>query len=173
MTVPRRPRLLLYYPPGFDMQTWRAAFDEGRRAEASHWSMHLAEAHGFEVRSTADSPHPWLGRLVTRLTFRILRIHLHHLWANRRAVRDADIIWAMSERELLAALLAHLAPCSRQAGRPGRGGPRARRRGAGRNPVVATFTGGAARWMRRRARAISTGQTLLQFFALPTGLRPP
>jgi glycosyltransferase involved in cell wall biosynthesis len=70
--------------------------------------MHLAERYGFEVRSTDDSSAAWREALVTRLTFRLLRCHLHHLWHNRRNLAAADIVWAMSERELIAALLGDL-----------------------------------------------------------------
>lgn len=103
-----RPRLLVYYPPGFSFARWAERYARGDRSEPSHWSMHLAERHGFEVRSTDDSPAAWRETLVTRLTFRLLRCHLHHLWHNRRNLATADIVWAMSERELIAALLSDL-----------------------------------------------------------------
>lgn len=103
-----RPRLLVYYPPGFSFARWGERHARGERSEPSHWSMHLAERHGFDVRSTDDSPVAWREALVTKLTFRLVRCHLHHLWHNRRNLAAADIVWAMSERELIAALLGDL-----------------------------------------------------------------
>lgn len=113
--APDRPRLFLFYPPGFGASTWRRAYDEGERPEVTHWSMHLAERHGFEVVSSDDSTAVKVATLVTKLTFRVFRCHVHHLWHNRHRLRDADIVWAMSERELIAALLgAMLTPWRRR-----------------------------------------------------------
>jgi len=97
-----RPRLLLYYPPGFSVDSWSAHFALGERPEKSHWGMHLAHEHGFRVASSADSVSK-VWRMMS--PFRLLRFDLAHLAYNLRALRDCDIVWAATERELIAALV--------------------------------------------------------------------
>jgi glycosyltransferase involved in cell wall biosynthesis len=101
-----KPSLLLYYPPGYGLDQFAKAFAAGKRSEQSHWSMHLAELHGFRVVSTQDFPSPRLGGLIRKLTYWFFWFDLPHLLANWRAVREADLIWAMSEREMVPALVA-------------------------------------------------------------------
>lgn len=101
-----KPSLLLYYPPGYGLDQFALAFAAGKRSEQSHWSMHLAQEHGFEVLSTQDFGWPRLGHLLRKSTYWFLWFDLPHLLANWRAVRKADVVWAMSEREMIPALIA-------------------------------------------------------------------
>lgn len=107
ISAPMRPspRLLLYYPPKLGMDRFQPAFAAGKRPEASHWSMHLAAEHGFDIESTVDGSSERLFQLTTKATFIPLRFHLAHAFSNQALLRHADVIWAMSERELIPALL--------------------------------------------------------------------
>jgi hypothetical protein len=105
-TQDTRTRLLLYYPHGFSVEAWSARFAEGERPEASHWGMHEASRHGFRVSSTRDSASTFWRAVCGRLTFRLLRFDLAHLLHNRHRLRDCDVVWTASERELIAVLLA-------------------------------------------------------------------
>jgi glycosyltransferase involved in cell wall biosynthesis len=105
-TQDTRPRLLLYYPHGFSVGAWSTCFAEGERPEASHWGMHEASRHGFRVTSTSESASPLWRTVCSRLTFRLLRFDLAHLLHNLRLLRDCNVVWALSERELTAVLLA-------------------------------------------------------------------
>lgn len=98
-------RLLLYYPHGFSIHTWAALAAAGERPESSHWGMHQAAELGFTVVSSLDGGSDRLHSLISRLTHRLLRFDLYHFWRNRRLLADADIVWAMSERELIPAVL--------------------------------------------------------------------
>jgi glycosyltransferase involved in cell wall biosynthesis len=101
-----RPRLLLYYPHGFSLRAWANSFAEGERPEGSHWGMHEASQHGFEVTSTSDSESAFWRTLCTRLTYRLLRFDLAHLLHNLHLLRQCDVVWALSEREVVAVVLA-------------------------------------------------------------------
>lgn len=96
-----KPRLLIYYPDIFDVANWAKAHAKGLRPEQSHWGMHQAALHGFEVtgsRDRASRKRGWLGQLL----FGPLRIDVDHLRVNKAAIDQADAIWTMSERDLLA-----------------------------------------------------------------------
>jgi len=96
---------VLYYPRGFSVATWARLLAAGERPEGSHWGMHQAAELGFLVVSSVDGGSERLHRLVARLTHRVLRFDLHHFWRNRRLLARADVVWAMSERELVPAVL--------------------------------------------------------------------
>jgi glycosyltransferase involved in cell wall biosynthesis len=95
----------LYYPRSFSVATWARLLAAGGRPEGSHWGMHQAAEFGFLVASSVDGGSERLHRLVARLTHRVLRFDLHHFWRNRRLLARADVVWAMSERELVPAVL--------------------------------------------------------------------
>ncbi|MCB1969269.1 MAG: glycosyltransferase [Geminicoccaceae bacterium] len=98
--------MLVYYPRGFSEVRWRRAHERGERPEASHWGMHHARELGFDVTSSEDfEPGPLLNFL-HRLGHRLLRVDLAHVVANFARVREADEIWAMTERELIMLVLA-------------------------------------------------------------------
>ena len=94
------PRLLVYYPHGFSIRGWRQAYERGERPEPSHWGMHQAGDFGFELISTEDkTPGPIL-EFIRKVGQRLFKVNIAHLVLNWQQIREADAIWAMSEREI-------------------------------------------------------------------------
>lgn len=99
--VARRPRIFAMIENGLDPAGYRERWLNGREPDASPYGFHHAEQLGGEVGFSADRPSRFLGKVVRRL----LGFDFLHALYNRHAMRPADILWTMTEREALGICL--------------------------------------------------------------------
>ncbi|MER2265756.1 glycosyltransferase [Methylobacterium oxalidis] len=102
----QRPiRVFVHLAYGFDARKWERSWLEGHLVgfnTRTPYGYHLAEAAGCKVQFSEDRPEGRFRRLV-RLGFRaLLGFDLVHAWRNRRAARDADVIWTHTESQFLS-----------------------------------------------------------------------
>lgn len=100
---------------GFDSRNYRAAFERGEVPDETPYGFHLAEELGWTLIFSVDRAEGRVGRFVRRTLRRLLGFDLVHAWANRDGLREANIVWTMTENEWLAArCLGILSPSSRR-----------------------------------------------------------
>lgn len=104
-------KLYVHLPAYLDAETYRKRWEDGIEPDASPYGFHNAEELGYHITysrvANGGAALPGkIGRLVKRGPF---GLDLAHVWANRQALRDADVIWTMLEAEALAiSMLMHL-----------------------------------------------------------------
>ncbi len=93
---------------GKDVETYRQNYHAGKEPDETPYGFHLAGTHGYDVtfsRDIAGSPADVRSRVlnkVLRLQSSRLGLDLVHAYANRAYMRDADVIWTMTEGEAFA-----------------------------------------------------------------------
>jgi glycosyltransferase involved in cell wall biosynthesis len=106
---------------GKDVEVYRENYKAGKEPDETPYGFHLASTHGYDVtfsRDIDDSPADLRGRILNKaLHFPSghLGLDVVHAYANRADMRDADVIWTMTEREAFAiGLLCSLGRISRR-----------------------------------------------------------
>ena len=93
---------------GFGLKGWRKRYAAGKIAglnEPFPYGYYHAAGGGWSVVYSEDGAEYGATRFLRRSLTRLLGFDLIHAWRNREQVFAADIVWAHTEREHLAALL--------------------------------------------------------------------
>jgi glycosyltransferase involved in cell wall biosynthesis len=92
-------RVFVHLPPSFDAEAWRSAWLRGEIVginEPFPYGYHRANEMGCTVAfSTHNETHA--GKAVRLAVRALVGFDLLHAWANRHAIRHADVVWAHSE----------------------------------------------------------------------------
>jgi len=87
----------LYF--GKDAEQYRERFLAGDEPDETPYGFHLAEDEGFQVTFARDGKRG----LIAKALWKLFDFDVVHAWNNRRAMRDADVIWTITEGEAFAA----------------------------------------------------------------------
>ena len=96
---------------GKDAEDYRQAYQEGKEPDETPYGFHLAETLGYDVAFSRDAPPAPIdlrGRVLAkglRVSSRRLGFDLVHAYNNRAGLRQADVIWTMTEGEAFATSL--------------------------------------------------------------------
>lgn len=98
----RSPRVFVMLPSQLSATNFYELFLAGLKADRSPWGLGWCVDYGFDVQySTATIPHGARGT-IQRAIRTLVGADLVHGWANRQAIRDADLILTHMEREWIA-----------------------------------------------------------------------
>jgi hypothetical protein len=92
-------RVFVHLPPSFDAEAWRAAWLRGEIVginEPFPYGYHRANGMGCTVAFSAHS-ETRAGKAVRLAVRALVGFDLLHAWANRHAIRHADVVWTHSE----------------------------------------------------------------------------
>ncbi|MBU1378248.1 MAG: glycosyltransferase family 4 protein [Alphaproteobacteria bacterium] len=89
----------LYF--GKDAAAYRQRFLEGNEPDESPYGFHLAQQEGFQVTFSRDGKRGVLAKIVHKL----FDFDVAHAWNNVQAMRQADMIWTITEGEAFGAAL--------------------------------------------------------------------
>ena len=106
--APDNVRVFALLGYGFGGDRWRERFAKGEIPglnDALPYGLRRAEGNGLSVAYSQDADEGAVLRLARRSVARVLGFDLAHAWRNRRSMLAADVVWAFTERESLAALL--------------------------------------------------------------------
>ncbi len=103
-TSKRRVRAYVHLPYGSDVGACRQNFLEGRAPDETPYGFHLAGEEGFEVTFSTDAA-PGRARLLRQVLSKVFSFDALHAYDNRERVRNADVIWTMTEGEAFAIAL--------------------------------------------------------------------
>ncbi len=96
----------MYY--GKDAETYRQDYHGGKEPDETPYGFHLAETFGYDVtfsrdaRSAPTSVRARVTAKVLRESNRRLGFDVAHAYTNQTALRNADVIWTMTEGEAFA-----------------------------------------------------------------------
>ena len=99
----RRPRLFVMLPAHLDTTDYHEQFLEGRRADRSPWGFGWAADHGYDVTFSRPTKMRGLAGFVQRVVRTLVGADLLHGWANRREIRESELVLTHMEREWVAA----------------------------------------------------------------------
>jgi glycosyltransferase involved in cell wall biosynthesis len=94
-------KIFIFLGLGQDPEETARSYADDCAPDRVAYGFHLAEAEGFDVSYSHDPDRGKVGPL-RRAANKFLKIDLVHAFRNRQKIRDADAVWAMSERESLA-----------------------------------------------------------------------
>lgn len=89
---------------GTDIDRYKENYRKGTEPDFTPYGFHHAEADGFEVEFSKDASGKCY-RLVSRLMHKLFSVDVMHAFHNRKKIRNADVIWTMTEREAFAIAL--------------------------------------------------------------------
>lgn len=102
MPTDRAPVAFVMLCYGLDAERYRGAFERGEVPDQSPYGFHLAEERGWRLIYSADRPEGRLRTLFRQSLRRLLGFDPIHAWDNRDRLRQADVVWTMTEWEWLA-----------------------------------------------------------------------
>lgn len=97
----RRCHVLVLLGYGLSPSTWRHRFESGLAWDETPYGYGQAEEY-YELTWAADHPESLLGKTFRRAVQRVLGFDWVHVWRNRHALFNCDVVWTHTEREHLA-----------------------------------------------------------------------
>ena len=86
---------------GVNAEAYRRRFAEGIEPEETPYGFHRAADQGCTVAFSSDSPR-FFSKALSYISRKWLKFDLPHAYYNRSKIREADIVWTITEGEALA-----------------------------------------------------------------------
>jgi len=94
-------RVYVHLPRHLDSEAYRARYHRGIEPDVTPYGFHHAQSIGFDT-TLSRSANGGRRTLLERITRKLIYVDLGHVWRNRRAIAEADIVWTMLEHEALS-----------------------------------------------------------------------
>jgi glycosyltransferase involved in cell wall biosynthesis len=100
----QRPKVHVQIFYGKDAETYRQNYLAGKEPDETPYGFHHAREQGFSVSFSHDAPrNP--NSFMMRLYRKVFGFDVLHAYSNRDRIRQADVIWTMTEGEAFAIAL--------------------------------------------------------------------